>query len=69
MKKENLPIFGILKGNLRDYTTTEKDMKKGQTRFPSPSLRIREEDLIKEELNNTASTLDTSLGITDDYQG
>lgn len=29
MKKENLPIFGILKGNLRDYTTTEKDMKKG----------------------------------------
>lgn len=53
MKRENLPIFGINKGNLRDYTTTEKDMKKGQTRFPSPSLRVREEDLIKEELNNT----------------
>jgi hypothetical protein len=29
MKRENLPIFGISKGNLRDYTTTEKDMKKG----------------------------------------
>jgi hypothetical protein len=52
MKKENLPIFGIMKPNLRDYTTTEKDMKKGQTRFPSPSLRIREEDLIKEDISS-----------------
>lgn len=25
----NLPIFGIAKGNLRDFTTTEKDMKRG----------------------------------------
>jgi len=55
-----LPIFGIQKGNLRDYTTTEKDMKKGQTRFPSPSLRVREEDLIKEDLSSTQSTLESS---------
>jgi len=53
MKRENLPIFGIAKKNLADYTTTEKDMKKGQTRYPSPSLRLREEDLIKEDLNSS----------------
>lgn len=30
----NLPIFGIEKSHLKDFTTTEKDMKKGQNRFP-----------------------------------
>lgn len=29
MKKENLPIYGINKGTLKEYTTTEKDMKRG----------------------------------------
>ena len=50
LKRENLPIFGINKANLRDYTTTEKDMKRGQSRMPSPSLRIKGEDLVKEEI-------------------
>lgn len=50
MKKENLPIYGISKGNLKEYTTTEKDMKRGQSRAPSPSLRIIDEDLIKNEI-------------------
>jgi len=31
---QNLPIFGIDKANLKDFTTTEKDFKKGQNRFP-----------------------------------
>lgn len=26
---QNLPIFGIDKANLKDFTTTEKDFKKG----------------------------------------
>jgi hypothetical protein len=26
---QNLPIFGIDKNNLKDFTTTEKDFKKG----------------------------------------
>jgi len=55
MKRENLPIFGINKSTLKDYTTTEKDMKKGQTRYPSPSLRLREEDLIKEDASTASS--------------
>mmetsp|Transcript_23184 Transcript_23184/g.17611 ORF Transcript_23184/g.17611 Transcript_23184/m.17611 type:complete len:165 (+) Transcript_23184:141-635(+) len=58
MKRQNLPIFGINKNNLVNYTTTEKDMKKGQTRFPSPSLRVKEEDLVKEDtpVNSTMET-------------
>jgi len=58
MKRQNLPIFGISKANLVNFTTTEKDMKKGQTRFPSPSLRVKEEDLIKDDGSN--STMDSS---------
>jgi hypothetical protein len=27
-QQDNLPIFGIDKGNLQDFTTTEKDMKR-----------------------------------------
>jgi hypothetical protein len=48
LRKQNLPIFGISKPNLRDYTTTEKDMKRGQSRMPSPSLRMKDEDLLKD---------------------
>lgn len=29
LMKQNLPIFGIPANNLKEYTTTEKDMKKG----------------------------------------
>lgn len=44
----NLPIFGIDKSNLKEFTTTEKDMKKGQNRFPPNQFRIRSEDLLRE---------------------
>ena len=30
----NLPIFGIDRNNLKEFTTTEKDFKRGQNRFP-----------------------------------
>lgn len=30
----NLPVFGIEKNDLRDFTTTERDMKRGMSRFP-----------------------------------
>jgi hypothetical protein len=44
--QDNLPIFGIDKTTLTDFTTTEKDMKRMVSRFPPASLRIRTEDLI-----------------------
>jgi hypothetical protein len=30
----NVPIFGIEKNDLRDFTTTERDAKRGISRFP-----------------------------------
>ena len=30
----NIPIFGIDKSDLREFTTTERDMKRGTTKFP-----------------------------------
>jgi len=31
---QNIPIFGIEAKDLRDFTTTEKDMRRGTSRFP-----------------------------------
>lgn len=54
---ENLPIFGIEKSNLTDFTTTEKDMKRGVSRFPPSQFRLKQEDIIF-----TASTASPSTG-------
>lgn len=35
--------------DLKDYTTTEKDMKRGSSRFPPPNLRNTDEDIFDEE--------------------
>lgn len=43
---DNLPIFGIDKSNLNDFTTTEKDMKRLQSRYPPPQYRLRQEDTL-----------------------
>lgn len=43
---ENLPIFGIDKSHLTDFTTTEKDAKRGVSRFPPSQFRLRTEDLL-----------------------
>jgi hypothetical protein len=33
-KKTNLPIYGIKSKDLREVTTTEKDLEKGVSRIP-----------------------------------
>jgi len=33
-KKQNLPIYGIKGKDLREVTTTEKDLEKGISRIP-----------------------------------
>ena len=48
LKSFNLPIYGIQNTNLRDYTTTEKDMKRGVSRMPPSQLRLHEEDIMKQ---------------------
>jgi hypothetical protein len=38
-KQYNLPVYGIQNTNLRDYTTTEKDAKRGVSRMPPANVR------------------------------
>lgn len=45
LKQKNLPIFNVTSKDLRDFTTTEKDMNKNQSRFPTPNYRTKDEDL------------------------
>lgn len=60
-KQKNVPIFYITNKDLRDFTTTEKDMKKEYSRFPTPNYRTTEEDLFDSGLNTTsASTVSTA---------
>jgi hypothetical protein len=44
----NLPIFGIERQNLKEFTTTERDAKRGQNRFPPQQFRIKSEDILRE---------------------
>jgi len=72
LKQSNCPVFHATSKDLKDYTTTEKDMKKGSSRFPPPSLRNASEDLFPEENKverndsmpeSTASPFDTEEDI------
>lgn len=47
MRKE-VDIYGIDKKSIKDYVTTEKDVKKQTIRIPSPSHRL-DKCMIKEE--------------------
>ena len=43
---ENLPIYGIQKDKLAEFTTVEKDFKRGINRFPPIEFRLVEEDVL-----------------------
>lgn len=63
----NLPIFGIDKNHLKDFTTTEKDMKRGQNRFPPMQFRIKSEDLLR-EAEVKSDVVDSTYTLLDNYQ-
>ena len=45
---KNLTIYGVMSKDLRDYTTTQKDMNKQLSKMPyGNDLIIRTEDLLK----------------------
>ena len=47
LKQKNVPMFHVSeKKDLRDFSTTEKDMKKGISKFPTANYRVTQgEDL------------------------
>jgi hypothetical protein len=42
---ENLPVFGVPAGKLKDYSTSKKDMKRGVEIVPEDNYRMRDEDI------------------------
>jgi len=60
IKKKNLPMFGTSNSNLKDFTTTEKDKRKQNSRFPPIEMALKNEDLVKtNEPAEKASTVST----------
>jgi hypothetical protein len=43
---KNVPIYCVTAKDLKDFTTTEKDMKKGENRYPPREFRVETEDLM-----------------------
>ena len=41
---DNLPIYGVPVGKLKDYSTSKKDMKRGVEIVPEENYRLRAED-------------------------
>lgn len=54
-KQKNIPMFYVTVKDLRDFTTTEKDMKKDVVRFPTPNYRTTEEDIFDEASSAAAA--------------
>lgn len=51
--KENLPIYGVEKPNLQQYTKQANDLKKRiLSKEPDEDKRLEEEDLVKINLND-----------------
>ena len=66
-KKQNCPVYHATTSNLKDYTTTEKDMKKGSSRFPPPNLRNKSEDIFTNaQEEERANSLPESFETEDD---
>jgi hypothetical protein len=68
----NLPIYGVPKSNLTEFTTTEKDKNRGTTRFPPPQFRLRDEDIMREAaetqmLKAEVMDQDAFVCVMDDY--
>ena len=54
-KQKNIPMFYVTMKDLREFTTTEKDMKKDVVRFPTPNYRTTEEDIFDDTASAAAS--------------
>lgn len=65
--KTNLPIYGIKNKELKDFATTEKDLDKGISRIPLVLARIYEEDLLKDDDDDSVMVMTEPMEILDNY--
>lgn len=65
----NLPIFGVERPTLKEFTTTEKDAKRGQNRYPPQQFRLKTEDLLREAETQIGKqeSIENSVTVLDDY--
>jgi len=66
INNSNCPIFCIQAKDLKDFTTTEKDMKKSISRFPTSEYRNFAEDLLDNQTPQLKKS-QTSEKETEDY--
>ena len=55
--KKNLPVYGIKSKDLREFTTTEKDLERGISRIPLQLSRLLEEDILDQQTESMIPTL------------
>lgn len=48
IKKKNIPVY-MIPDNLKDFTTSKKDIKAGNNILPDSSYRVTNEDIYQEE--------------------
>jgi hypothetical protein len=57
---KNVPVFTVTNKDLKDFTTTESDMKKQKSRFPPADYRNTGEDLLTVGLLKKSTSKDSS---------
>ena len=59
---DNLPIYGV-PDKLKEYSTSKKDIKKGNVRMPPDSFRLKNEDTYEPEIIKTTSSSNEELDL------
>lgn len=69
--QKNCPVFGVMSKDLKDYTTTEKDMNKKLSRFPPNEQRLPSEDLLTDVglITDGVSKMSTAESTENDFEG
>jgi hypothetical protein len=62
LHKKNLHIFDIQEKDLKGFTTTEKDRKRGVDRFPPIQFRNRADDFCDEQAEETKEEPTKEMG-------